>query len=68
MTESSESKRRPVISLKFVVIIGVVAVAAYFGTAPLMTYMMYLQEKAKTEAAPTVHTAPSERPSFDSLK
>lgn len=49
-SSTSPAPKRPLISLPFIVIVGVLAVAAYFAGPTVMTYVIYFQEKMSVTA------------------
>lgn len=60
--EAAESKKRPPISLPFVLIVGVLAVAAYLSGPWIMKQVMFLQERAKQSGGAIAATGSSGRP------
>jgi hypothetical protein len=53
---------RKAISARFLVIIAVLGVTAYFGVPQVMKYVMFLEEKGKASQPPTFNKTPEGRP------
>ncbi|MCA9192236.1 MAG: hypothetical protein KDB03_10750 [Planctomycetales bacterium] len=70
MTETSTAddtpvtKKKPLISLPFIVGALILLVGGYFAGPYIMQMVMLQQEKAKANRAPTKHEVPTERPSL----
>jgi hypothetical protein len=60
-TDQPIATRKP-ISLRFLAIVAVLGVAAYFVAPKVMEYVMFLQEKGKATQAPTFNNVPEGRP------
>ena len=65
MPESPEPAKKSLISLPFLIIMGVVLVGGIFGGPSIMTYVMYLQEGQKqSQNAVIKYEAGDDRPAL----
>ncbi len=64
--ETAAPKKRPPISLPFIVVVGILGVGAYFAGRPVMEWVMLQQEKAKVAKGAVAFDLPDERPNLPS--
>jgi hypothetical protein len=64
----SDSKKKFPISLKFLAIAGLLGVVAFFSAPKVMTYILYLEERAKAKAPAEKREVPTERPVLNAVQ
>lgn len=65
-TESAEPKKRPPVSLPFLIVVGVLGISAYLAGPWVMKMVMLQQEKAKVSGGAVANDRPQGRPDLPS--